>query len=138
MSTSAPPAPFAPLSAIRNLRSWCTRNDSHGSSIAGVVSDIVRTGVARFVMSITGTPGVARPATGVPFASVGEAVEWYAHVLFVSKNVAEDQLPPSPCSCPTSLRLQLKPAYPCARSAAGTWPCNADSGLSPAEQLATF
>src|SRR5882762_3440884 len=40
------------------------------------------------------------------------------------------QLAPSPLLWPISSRLQLNPLKPAARSAAGTWPCSAVSGLS--------
>ena len=45
MSTSGPPPPFCPLSAISSLRGVCTRSDSQGSVIAGVVSDVTIAGV---------------------------------------------------------------------------------------------
>ncbi len=78
MSISAPPKPaktlpLLPLSASSNWRRAFTRNDSHGSSIAGVVSDMLRQGLAGSLMSITGTPGFTRPR-GLPSKPTGYAV----------------------------------------------------------------
>ena len=62
----SPADELEPLSAIRIWRFALTRSDSQGSSIAFVVSEVVRTGCVGSVMSNTGTPGVVRLAVGVP------------------------------------------------------------------------
>jgi len=56
------------LSAINTWRRVLTRNDSQGSVIAGVVSEVTRKGLVRSVMSITGTPGFLRVALGTAVA----------------------------------------------------------------------